>query len=53
MSSITCISRRRKNRRAVWEENVKLIKEHIVENGLWMKNFTIEMNEFGDMVSMT
>ncbi|XP_031214595.1 cathepsin 7-like [Mastomys coucha] len=38
-----------KQKRAVWEENVKLIKEHIVENGLWMKNFTIEMNEFGDM----
>ncbi|XP_021036413.1 cathepsin 7 [Mus caroli] len=38
-----------KQRRAVWEGNVKWIKQHIVENGLWMNNFTIEMNEFGDM----
>ncbi|XP_029403403.1 cathepsin 7-like isoform X1 [Mus pahari] len=38
-----------KQRRALWEENVKMVKQHIVENGLWMNNFTIEMNEFGDM----
>lgn len=42
-----------KQRRGVWEENMKLIKQHIVEDGLWMNNFTIEMNEFGDMVSVT
>ncbi|XP_031214774.1 cathepsin 7-like [Mastomys coucha] len=38
-----------KQRRALWEENVKMIKQHTVENGLWMNNFTIEMNEFCDM----
>ncbi|XP_032740820.1 cathepsin 7-like isoform X2 [Rattus rattus] len=36
-------------RRALWEENVKMIKQHTVENGLWMNNFTIEMNQFCDM----
>ncbi|XP_034366457.1 cathepsin 7-like isoform X2 [Arvicanthis niloticus] len=38
-----------KQRRAVWEENVKMIKWHTMDNGLWMNNFTVEMNEFGDM----
>ncbi|XP_034366454.1 cathepsin 7-like isoform X1 [Arvicanthis niloticus] len=38
-----------KQRRALWEENVKMIKQHTVENGLWMNNFTVEMNEFCDM----
>ncbi|XP_032740445.1 cathepsin 7 [Rattus rattus] len=38
-----------KQRRAVWEENVKMIKWHTMQNGLWMNNFTVEMNEFGDM----
>lgn len=42
-----------KQRRALWEENVKRSKQHTVENGLWMNNFTIEMNEFCDMVSFT
>ncbi|XP_028637209.1 cathepsin 7-like [Grammomys surdaster] len=38
-----------KHRRALWEENVKMIKQHTVENGLWLNNFTVEMNEFCDM----
>ncbi|XP_028637210.1 cathepsin 7 [Grammomys surdaster] len=38
-----------KQRRAVWEENVKMIKWHTTDNGLWMNNFTVEVNEFGDM----
>lgn len=42
-----------RQKRAVWEENVKMIKLHSEGNGLGMNNFTVEMNEFGDMVSMT
>ncbi|XP_055457079.1 cathepsin 7-like [Psammomys obesus] len=37
-----------KQRRAVWEENVKMFKLHSGVKGLWINNFTIEMNEFGD-----
>ncbi|CAH6795858.1 Cts7 [Phodopus roborovskii] len=38
-----------KQKRAVWEENVKMIKLLSMENGLGMSNFTVEMNEFGDL----
>ncbi|XP_059118207.1 cathepsin 7-like [Peromyscus eremicus] len=38
-----------RQKRAVWEENVKMIKMHSEGNGLGMNNFTVEMNEFGDM----
>ncbi|XP_052584950.1 cathepsin 7-like isoform X1 [Peromyscus californicus insignis] len=38
-----------RQKRAVWEENVKMIKLHSEGNGLGMNNFTVEMNEFGDM----
>ncbi|XP_060234696.1 cathepsin 7-like [Meriones unguiculatus] len=37
-----------KQRRAVWEENVKMIKLHSGVNGLWTNNVTVEMNGFGD-----
>ncbi|XP_021484257.1 cathepsin 7-like isoform X2 [Meriones unguiculatus] len=37
-----------KQRRAVWEENMKMFKLHSGVNGLWINNVTIEMNEFGD-----
>ncbi|XP_021518113.1 cathepsin 7-like [Meriones unguiculatus] len=37
-----------KQRRAVWEENVKMVKLHSGVNGLWMNNVTVEMNGFGD-----
>ena len=40
-------------RRAIWEDNVKMIKLLSEENGLGMNNITVEMNEFGDMVSVT
>ncbi|XP_059118213.1 cathepsin Q-like isoform X1 [Peromyscus eremicus] len=36
-------------RRAVWEKNLKIIKDHNGENGLGKNGFTMEMNEFGDM----
>ncbi|XP_057643863.1 cathepsin 7-like isoform X2 [Chionomys nivalis] len=38
-----------RHRRAIWEENVKMIKLLSEENGLGMNNVTVEMNEFGDM----
>ncbi|OBS58638.1 hypothetical protein A6R68_10237, partial [Neotoma lepida] len=38
-----------RQRRTVWEENMKMIKLHSEGNGLGMNNFTVEMNEFGDM----
>ncbi|XP_040612168.1 cathepsin 7-like [Mesocricetus auratus] len=38
-----------RQRRAVWEENVKMFKLLNMENGLVINNFTVEMNEFGDM----
>ncbi|EDL41322.1 mCG12216, isoform CRA_b [Mus musculus] len=40
-------------KRAVWEENMKKIKLHNGENGLGKHGFTMEMNAFGDMVTMT
>ena len=42
-----------RHRRAIWEDNVKMIKLLSEENGLGMNNITVEMNEFGDMVSVT
>ncbi|XP_075827040.1 cathepsin J-like isoform X1 [Microtus pennsylvanicus] len=36
-------------KRAVWEENMKMIKMHNGENGLGKNGFTMEMNAFGDM----
>ncbi|XP_052584447.1 cathepsin R-like isoform X1 [Peromyscus californicus insignis] len=36
-------------RRAVWEKNLKIIKDHNGENGLGKNGFTMEMNGFGDM----
>ncbi|XP_027265828.1 cathepsin 7 [Cricetulus griseus] len=38
-----------RQKRAVWEDNVKMIKLLSMENGLGMNNFTVEMNEFGDL----
>ncbi|KAL1764995.1 cathepsin 7-like, partial [Sigmodon hispidus] len=38
-----------RQKRRVWEENVKMIKLHSVGNGLGMSNFTVEMDESGDM----
>ncbi|KAL1764782.1 cathepsin 7-like [Sigmodon hispidus] len=38
-----------RQKRAVWEENVRMIKLHSEENGLGMINFTVEMDEFADM----
>ena len=40
-------------RRAVWEKNMKMIKLHNGENGLGKNGYTMEMNAFGDMVSVT
>ena len=40
-------------KRAVWEENVKRIKLHNMENSLGKNTFTMEINEFADMVSVT
>ncbi|KAL1764784.1 cathepsin 7-like [Sigmodon hispidus] len=40
-----------RQRREVWEENVRMIKLHSEENGLGMMNFTVEMDEFADMVN--
>ncbi|KAL1764783.1 cathepsin 7-like, partial [Sigmodon hispidus] len=39
-----------RQKRKVWEENVRMIKFHSEENGLGMMNFTVEMDEFADMV---
>ncbi|XP_052584902.1 cathepsin M-like [Peromyscus californicus insignis] len=36
-------------KKAVWEENTKMIKLHNGENGLGKNGFAMEMNEFGDM----
>ena len=40
-------------KRTVWEENVKRIKLHNMENSLGKNTFTMEINEFADMVSVT
>ncbi|XP_051007074.1 cathepsin 7-like [Acomys russatus] len=40
-----------KQKRAVWEENVKTFKLYNRVNGLEMNNITVEMNEFGDMTA--
>ncbi|CAH6795906.1 cathepsin R [Phodopus roborovskii] len=36
-------------RRAVWEENMKMIKHHNGKDGLGKNGYTMEINEFGDM----
>ncbi|XP_052012973.1 cathepsin J isoform X2 [Apodemus sylvaticus] len=36
-------------KRAVWEENMKMIKLHNRENGLGKNSFTMEMNAFADV----
>ncbi|XP_021044898.1 cathepsin Q-like [Mus pahari] len=36
-------------KRAVWEENVKRIKQHNMENSLGMNTYTMEINGFADM----
>ncbi|GAB1298284.1 Cathepsin J [Apodemus speciosus] len=38
-----------KLKRAVWEENMKMIKLHNRENGLGKNGFTMEMNAFADV----
>ncbi|XP_008831323.1 cathepsin M-like [Nannospalax galili] len=38
-------------KRAVWEENMKLIKQHNEEHDQGEHGFTMEMNAFGDMTS--
>ncbi|OBS81950.1 hypothetical protein A6R68_24060, partial [Neotoma lepida] len=40
-------------RRTVWEKNMKIIKDHNGENGLGKNGYTMGMNDFGDMVSVT
>ncbi|CAO2596385.1 Cathepsin R, partial [Lemmus lemmus] len=40
-------------RRTVWEKNMKMIKLHNGEDGLGKNGYTMKMNAFGDMVSMT
>ena len=40
-------------RRTVWEKNMKMIKLHNGENGLGKNGYTMKMNTFGDMVSVT
>jgi hypothetical protein len=37
----------------VWEENMKLVKQHNIEYDQGKKNFTMDVNAFGDMVSLT
>ncbi|CAH6795882.1 cathepsin 8 [Phodopus roborovskii] len=36
-------------RRTVWEENLKLVKQHNAEYNQGKKSFTMELNAFGDM----
>ncbi|XP_021071372.1 cathepsin 8 isoform X1 [Mus pahari] len=36
-------------KRAVWEENMKLVKQHNIEYDQGKKNFTMDVNIFGDM----
>nr|XP_048303516.1 cathepsin J-like isoform X1 [Myodes glareolus] len=36
-------------KRAIWEENMKMVKMHNGENGLGKNGFTMKMNAFGDM----
>ncbi|XP_028627808.1 cathepsin J isoform X2 [Grammomys surdaster] len=36
-------------KRAVWEENMKMIELHNMENGLGKNGFTMKMNAFADM----
>ncbi|XP_032740441.1 cathepsin 8-like isoform X1 [Rattus rattus] len=36
-------------RRAVWEENMKVVKQHNIEYDQGKNNFTMEVNAFGDM----
>ncbi|XP_031213967.1 cathepsin 8-like [Mastomys coucha] len=38
-------------KRAVWEENMKLVKQHNIEYDQGKNNFTMEVNGFGDMTS--
>uniref|UniRef100_A0A8C6QJB6 Uncharacterized protein n=1 Tax=Nannospalax galili TaxID=1026970 RepID=A0A8C6QJB6_NANGA len=38
-------------KRAVWEENIRLIKQHSEEHDQGEHGFTMEMNAFGDMTS--
>ncbi|XP_032740517.1 cathepsin R-like isoform X2 [Rattus rattus] len=39
------------HRRAIWEENMKMIKLHNRENSLGKNGFIMEMNEFGDLTA--
>ncbi|XP_021516688.1 cathepsin J isoform X1 [Meriones unguiculatus] len=36
-------------RRAIWEENMRIVKLHNGENGLGKNGFTMELNSFGDL----
>ncbi|XP_021071408.1 cathepsin R-like isoform X1 [Mus pahari] len=38
-------------RRAVWEENMRMIKLHNWENSLGKNDYTMKMNEFGDLTA--
>ncbi|XP_034366556.1 cathepsin 8-like isoform X1 [Arvicanthis niloticus] len=40
-----------KQKRAVWEENMKLVTQHNIEYDQGKKNFTMQVNGFGDMTS--
>jgi cathepsin L len=39
------------HRRQIWEENVAMIHQHNLEFDLGMHNYTLEINQFGDMTN--
>jgi hypothetical protein len=44
---MTCINSRR-----IWEENVAMIDRHNLEVRLGLHSYTLNVNQFGDMVNM-
>jgi len=40
------------NSRQIWEENVAMIHQHNLEFDLGLHSYTLEMNQFGDMVNI-
>jgi hypothetical protein len=40
------------NSRQIWEENVAMIHKHNLEFNLGLHSYTLEMNQFGDMVNI-
>ena len=48
-----CLQDEEGQRRAVWERNMQMIEQHNLEHSQGKHSFTMAMNGFGDMVSVT